>query len=263
MSSFIKVLCIGDVVGNIGSEYLKKHLPKIKNEYGIDACIVNGENSAQGNGITPFSAQQLFSAGADFITTGNHVFKRKEIYEYLDSTLSVIRPVNLKEDVYGRGFGIIDKGAFRLGVINALGSVYLEPYSNPFDSVEKAIAELKKEVDIILVDFHAEATSEKRAMGFFLDGRVSAVFGTHTHVQTADEQILPGGTGYITDLGMTGPVQSVIGVKSEIVIEKFRTGLPVRFENPDTDCSVNGCIFTIDKTTAKTVEIERINYAKN
>ena len=259
----VKILCIGDVVGSVGCNYLQKHLPDIKRENGVDICIVNGENSAQGNGITPFSARQLFSAGADFITTGNHVFKRREVYEYLDETLSVIRPINYKDEVYGRGYGIIDKGSVRVGVINALGTVYLEPLKNPFDCVEEAVEKLKNEVNIILVDFHAEATSEKRAMGFFLDGKVSAVFGTHTHVQTADAQILPLGTGYITDLGMTGPIQSVLGVKPEIVIEKMRTSLPVRFENPDSECSINGCMFTIDKKSGKTFKAERFYYEKN
>jgi len=262
MNSTVRILCVGDVVGSVGTDYLMKKLPIIKREKGIDVCIVNGENSAKGNGITPFSAQQIFSAGADFITTGNHAFKRQEVYKYFDETLSVIRPANYKDSVYGRGYGIIDKGFVRIGVINILGTTYLEPLENPFDCVDRVLEELKNEVNIILVDFHAEATSEKRAFGFYLDGRVSAVFGTHTHVQTADEQILPNGTGYITDLGMCGPVHSVLGITPEIIIEKFRTGLPRRHENPETDCSIAGCIFTVDRLSGKTVQVERVYYDK-
>lgn len=260
MDSTVRILCVGDVVGSVGTDYLMKKLPIIKREKNIDVCIVNGENSAKGNGITPFSAREIFSAGADFITTGNHAFKRQEMYSFYDETLSVIRPANYKDTVYGRGYGIIDKGNVRIGVINILGTVYLEPLENPFDCADRVIDELKKEVDIILVDFHAEATSEKRAFGFYLDGRVSAVFGTHTHVQTADGQILENGTGYITDLGMCGPKRSVLGITPEIIIEKFRTGLPRRFENPETDCEISGCIFTVDKKSTKTVEVERLYY---
>lgn len=263
MNSTVRILCVGDVVGSVGTDYLMKKLPIIKNENEIDICIVNGENSAKGNGITPSSAQQIFSAGADFITTGNHAFKRQEMCRFYDETLSVIRPANYKDSVFGRGYGIIDKGFVRVGVANILGTAYMEPLENPFDCADRVIEELKKEVDIILVDFHAEATSEKRAFGFYLDGKVSAVFGTHTHVQTADEQILPNGTGYITDLGMSGPVDSVLGIKKDIIIEKFRTGLPRRFENPETACEISGCIFTVDKLSGKTVQVERIYYDKN
>lgn len=262
MGNTLKVLCVGDVVGSVGCEYLKKHLPTIKKEYEIDICIANGENSAQGNGITPFSAEQLFSSGVDFITTGNHAFKRNEICEYLEDSVSVIRPINFNDDIYGKGYGIVDKGSFRIGVINALGTVYLQPLNNPFDCIDKAIEELKKEVKIIILDFHAEATAEKRAIGFYLDGKVSVVFGTHTHVQTADEQILENGTGYITDIGMTGPIQSVLGITPSIAIEKIKTNFPVRFENPNTACSIEGCMFTIEKATGKTVAVERLRYEK-
>lgn len=170
--------------------------------------------------MTPDSAEQLFSAGVDFITGGNHTFRRREIYDYLDNSLSVCRPANYKSDCPGRGFAVLDKGFVRVGVVNVLGTVYLEPLCNPFDCVDEAIAALSDEADFIVVDFHAEATAEKRAMGFYLDGRVAAVVGTHTHVQTADAQILENGTAYITDLGMTGPKRSVLGVTPELAIEK-------------------------------------------
>jgi len=260
MNSTVRILCVGDVVGSVGTEYLKKKLPIIKREKEIDVCIVNGENSAKGNGITPLSARDIFSAGADFITTGNHAFKRREMCPFFDETLSVIRPANYKDTVCGKGYGVVDKGSVRIGVMNILGTAYLEPLENPFDCADRVIEQLKKETDIIVLDFHAEATSEKRAMGFYLDGRISAVFGTHTHVQTADEQILPKGTGYITDLGMCGPAQSVLGVTPEIIIEKFRTGFPQRHENPETDCVISGCIFEIDRKTFNCVKAERINY---
>lgn len=254
MSRNIKILCVGDVVGTGGCEFLRKKLTDFKRENNIDVCIVNGENSAVGNGMLPQSCNSIFTSGADFITGGNHSFKRREIYEYLDSVDSVIRPANFGDGVWGKGYGIIDKGAYRVGVINLLGRVWLEGHGDPFETAEKIINELKKETKIIIVDFHAEATAEKKALGYFLDGKVSAVFGTHTHIQTSDAQIMTNGTGYITDLGMTGPEESVLGVKKEIIIEKFRKGFAPKFENADTPCFMQGCVFTIDRDTGKTVE---------
>lgn len=254
MSRNIKFLCVGDVVGTGGCEFLRKKLADFKRENNIDVCIVNGENSAVGNGMLPQSCNSIFTSGADFITGGNHSLKRREIYEYLDSADSVIRPANFGDGVWGKGYGIIDKGAYRVGVINLLGRVWLEGHGDPFETAEKIIEELKKETKIIIVDFHAEATAEKKALGYFLDGKVSAVFGTHTHIQTSDAQIMTSGTGYITDLGMTGPEESVLGVKKEIIIEKFRKGFAPMFENADTPCFMQGCVFTIDRDTGKTVE---------
>ncbi|MEG1551513.1 MAG: TIGR00282 family metallophosphoesterase, partial [Oscillospiraceae bacterium] len=221
MANICKILAIGDVVGEVGCEKVRAVLPNFKIKENIDICIANGENSATGNGLTPYSAEHLFASGVDFITGGNHIFRRHEVYETLDSSLSIIRPANYIDECPGKGYGIIDKGSVRVGVINMLGTVYLEPLRNPFLIIDKIVDELKKEVKIILLDFHAEATGEKRGMGFYLDGKISAMFGTHTHVQTADEQILPLGTGYITDLGMTGPIQSVLGVDAAVVIEKM------------------------------------------
>lgn len=254
MSRNIKILCVGDVVGTGGCEFLRKKLTDFKRENNIDVCIVNGENSAVGNGMLPQSCNSIFTSGADFITGGNHSFKRRETYEYLDSADSVIRPANFGDGVWGKGYGIIDKGAYRVGVINLLGRVWLEGHLDPFETAEKIIDELKKETKIIIVDFHAEATAEKKALGYFLDGKISAVFGTHTHIQTSDAQIMTNGTGYITDLGMTGPEESVLGVKKEIIIEKFRKGFAPMFENADTPCFMQGCVFTIDRDTGKTVE---------
>ena len=259
MGNTIKVLAIGDVVSDSGCEELRKKLPKIKKDYGIDVCIVNGENSAQGNGITPFSAEHLFTSGADVITGGNHSFKRREMYEMLDTSFSVIRPANYGGECPGRGVCIIDRGAYKIAVVNMLGTVFLDSLENPFDCIDRILETLKGETDIIIVDFHAEATAEKKAFAYYLDGRVSAVFGTHTHVQTSDAQILPEGTGYITDAGMTGPCKSVIGIEPALAIEKIRTHMPVRFKNAEGECRVQGVIFEIDRDTAKTLAVESID----
>lgn len=254
----MRLLFIGDVVGMGGCEFLMKRLPPYKRVAGIDVCIVNGENSAQGNGVTPRSCEMIFSAGADFITLGNHSFKRPEIFEYLDKNVPVIRPYNFPKGAPGRGVDIIDKGRYRIAVINLMGTVYSEPLTNPFADIDRAL----KETDgckTVIVDFHAEATSEKRAMGFYLDGKVTAVLGTHTHVQTADEQLLPSGTAYITDVGMTGPVQSVLGIEPSLVIKKLRTNLPIRFENAGGDYMINACVIDIDEKSGKARSIERVD----
>ena len=259
MADTVRILAVGDVVATAGCEKLKQTLPKLKKEMNIDAVIVNGENSAQGNGMTPFSIEQLFSAGADIITGGNHSYKRREVYDTLDGAISVIRPANYSGDCPGIGYTVLDKGFVRIGVINVLGTAFMDAVKNPLDCVDDAIAALEKDVKIIIVDFHAEATSEKRAFGFYVDGRVSAVFGTHTHVQTADEQILPNGTGYITDAGMTGPKQSVLGVKPEIIIERMKTNMPARFETAEGECVLEGVLFEIDKKTGRCLNVQRVN----
>lgn len=251
----MKILTIGDVVSSFGCEYLRQELPKLKRELDADAVIVNGENSAVGNGITPKSADFLLDSGADVITLGNHSLKRKEIYDYLeDETNPIIRPANYHKSAPGRGYFIIDKGSFRIAVINLQGTVYLDPVENPFSVIDEIVDEIKNMgIKVILVDFHAEATSEKKAMGFYLDGKISALFGTHTHIQTSDNQILPLGTGYITDLGMTGTYYSVLGVDPKCIIEKLKTNLPVRFVNNNGPCVMEGCLFEIDNETGKTV----------
>lgn len=253
------LLCIGDVVSAVGVEKLTRTLPRFKKEHHVDVTIVNGENAAVGNGLLPASADLLFAAGADCITGGNHTFRRRELYDYLDESPYCLRPANYKDDAPGKGFCVIDKGFVRVGVVNILGTVFMEPLENPFDCADRTLSALKDEVDFTVVDFHAEATAEKRALGFYLDGRAAAVVGTHTHVQTADEQILPHGTAYITDLGMTGPVQSVLGVTPELAIEKMRTNLPVRFQNPDGECCMQGLLVEIDKKTGKALRVERVS----
>ncbi|MGN0571229.1 MAG: TIGR00282 family metallophosphoesterase [Candidatus Fimenecus sp.] len=253
------LFCIGDVVSAVGVEKLTRTLPRFKKEHNVDVTIVNGENAAVGNGLLPASAEALFAAGADCITGGNHTFRRRELYDYLDTSPYCLRPANYKDDAPGKGFCVIDKGFVRVGVVNILGTVFMEPLENPFDCADRVLAMLKDEADFTVVDFHAEATAEKRAFGFYLDGRVAAVVGTHTHVQTADEQILPYGTAYITDLGMTGPVQSVLGVTPALAIEKMRTNLPVRFQNPDGECRMQGLLVEIDKKTGKALHVERVS----
>ncbi|MEG1820289.1 MAG: TIGR00282 family metallophosphoesterase [Oscillospiraceae bacterium] len=255
----MNILAIGDVVGSSGCEFIRSHLAQIKKMKDIDICIINGENSSDGNGITPISAQHLFTSGADVITTGNHVYKRREMYEMLDDDCAIIRPSNFNEHNPGKGYYIVDKGNAQVAVINLMGTMYMESLANPFACIDKLLLQDDiKNCKIKIVDFHAEATSEKRAMGFYLDGKVSAIYGTHTHVQTSDEQILSNGTGYITDIGMSGVIQSVLGVKPEIIIEKLKCNMPARFDYESGDCSICGCVFEIDKATGKTISVERI-----
>lgn len=254
----MRILTIGDVVSRAGCEYLREQLPGLKREYQADAVIVNGENAAVGNGITPAAARHIFDSGADVITLGNHSLRRPEIADYLEENDCIIRPVNYHRSAPGRGIAYLDKGYLKLAVINLQGAVYLDNIRNPFEAVDEAIEEAKAEgAKIIVIDFHAEASSEKRAMGFYTDGRASVLFGTHTHVQTSDEQIMPCGLGYITDLGMTGPYYSVLGVTPERAIQKMKTNLPVRFTNPDGPCTLEGCFFEVDNKTGKTVKTER------
>lgn len=253
----MKILAIGDVVGSIGCRFLRGHLPQLKKEKAIDLVIANGENSADGNGITPASVEFLFASGVDVITAGNHTFRRRESYELFDSQDTLLRPANFPAGTTpGKGYCIVDKGRVQIGVINLMGVIYMENLDCPFSTAD---ALLKKDMPrITLVDFHAEASGEKGAMGYYLDGRVSAVFGTHTHVQTADECILPNGTGYITDLGMTGPTHSVLGVKPELVIQKQKTKMPVRFELAEGDCHMDCVIFEVDEKSGKTISVNRL-----
>lgn len=256
----MRILCVGDVCGHIGCEYLKRILPKLKCDENIDCCIVNGENSADGNGITPLSAEALFTAGADVITGGNHSLRRREVFDRLDRDEFLLRPHNMITTAPGKGYSVVDLGHTRLAVINLVGRVYLPDANSPFDAADELVKKAEADgISIILVDFHAEATSEKKALAYFLDGRVSAVFGTHTHVLTADEQVLENGCGFITDIGMTGPVDSVLGVKKELSLARIKDGTPVKFELADGKCMLNGCIFEIDRKSGKTVSVKRIN----
>ena len=255
----MRILFIGDVVGEPGCELVRKVLPGFKRMQGVDFCIINGENSARGNGITPLSCEHLLTSGADVITGGNHSLRRPEIYRVLeDETVPLLRPYNLYRTAPGRGLTVLEKRGLRLGVANLIGRVDMDDCENPFDAADRIVSEFARAgVKCAMVDFHAEATSEKRAMGFYLDGKASAVFGTHTHVATADEQILPGGTAYITDAGMTGVKHSVLGVTIESATEKMRTGLPVRFQQAEGPATLSCVLAEIDNATGRAISIER------
>ena len=256
----MNILTVGDVVSGNGCEFLRKHLPEIKKIEKIDLCIVNGENSAVGNGILPLSADHIFTSGGDVITTGNHTYRRKEIYDYLENNKFIIRPANFHRSVPGNPYVIVDMGYCQVCVINLIGRVYMEACENPFDEIDRIlqIPEVKN-CKVKIVDFHAEATAEKRAMAFYLDGRISVLFGTHTHVQTADEEIFENGLGYITDVGMTGTAASVLGVNPSLAIEKMRTGMPVRFLTIDGYCKLDCCVFEVDEKSGKTLSIKRLS----
>lgn len=257
----MRILCIGDVVGSVGCSFLRCKLPVFKKTMGVDFVICNGENSADGNGVTPTSAKFLFDSGVDAITLGNHTFRRKEAYEYLDENPFIVRPANFPEGTTpGKGIINVDTGRKIITVINLMGNLNIDNNLDcPFVCVDRFLEQA--ESNIIIVDFHAETTSEKRAMGYYLDGRASVLFGTHTHVQTSDAQVLPKSTGYITDVGMTGTIHSVLGVKTDIIIEKFKTKLPQRFDLASGECKMECAIFDIDDksgvcTSAESFRIE-------
>ena len=253
----LRVLAVGDVVGDSGVRLLARRLRAIKREQEIGFCVVNGEN-ASGVGLTPKQADQILDAGADVITLGNHAFARREICPFLDENSRILRPENRLPSLPGRGFGVFETPLGSVGVVNLIGRCSMDfTPDNPFRIIEPTLRKLG-EIPV-LIDFHAEATSEKLAMAYFLDGRAAAVWGTHTHVQTADEQILKGGTGYITDVGMTGPCESVIGVKPELAIEKQKNNMPVRFETAEGECKLQGIIFEIEKHSGKCVAVERLS----
>lgn len=252
-----KVLAVGDVVGAPGLGRVRRHLRQLKKQTGADFVVVNGENAAV-VGMTPDMAEDLFAAGADVITLGNHTWGKREIVPYLDSCPYVLRPANYAPQVPGRGFGIYETKAGEVAVIDLIGRCNLDyGPDNPFLQVEKILNQI--EAKIILVEFHAEATSEKLAMGYLLDGRISALWGTHTHVPTADARVLPKGTGYVTDLGMTGPRDSVLGIRPELSIAKFRGDLTERYRWADGPTKLEGVLFTIDTETGKCRKAERID----
>ena len=257
-NKILRILAVGDVVGKCGLEYIKGNLWRIRKDEGCDLVIVNGENSAPGNGITKMSADTLFMSGADIITTGNHVFRRSEVYSHLDDNEKLLRPANYPKTVPGFGHGVFDFSGIKFLVMNLLGTVYMESLESPFEAAERILAREKGNFDIAICDIHAEATSEKMAFAHHFDGRIHVVFGTHTHVQTADARILPQGTGYITDLGMTGPYDSVLGVKKEIVIKKFVEKMPVRFDEADGNAFFNAAIFDLDTSTKKVTQVRSI-----
>ncbi len=255
----MRFLIIGDIVGNPGVDYLRKNLNSIKKINKIDFVIANGENSTPvGKGINKAIAQTLYNCGTDVITMGNHSFNNYEVNKLFDEDFPIIRPANLPPETAGEGYIITDLFGIKIAIINLLGRVYMECVDCPFRKADSIIDKIKDDADIIIVDFHAEATSEKLAMGFYLDGKVSAVFGTHTHVQTSDEKILKGGTAYISDVGMTGCHDSILGVKKDIILKRFLTAMPQKHEIEEGTATLNGVIIDIDESTGKAVSIERI-----
>lgn len=258
----MRIFLIGDIVGNGGVEYLRTHLGSIKKLKNIDFVVANAENSTPvGKGISKEVANTLYSCGVDVMTMGNHTFNNKEIYELFEDNFPVIRPANMPPMTEGEGYVISEANGYKIAVISLLGRVFMENMDCPFRTADKIIDIVKDKSDIIIVDIHAEATSEKLAMGYYLDGKVSAVFGTHTHVQTADEKILENGTAYITDVGMTGCHDGVLGVKKEIIIKKFLTSLPQRHETVNDNPVLNGLIVDVDESTGKATNVERIQFA--
>lgn len=253
----MRIMMVGDVVGRTGRRAFRKFMPELRREHSIDVVVVNGENSAGGKGITRKSLDELYQGGADIVTSGNHVFDKKDVLDFIDDEPFLIRPANYPEGAPGKGMCVYPFKAKNIGVMNLSGRSFMPALDCPFQKAEHMIQELWESSDIILLDFHAETTSEKLAMANFLDGRVTAVVGTHTHVQTADECILPKGTAYITDLGMTGPIDSVLGVKKEIIIDRFRYALPARFDVAEGPAMFCGILLTIDDATNRAERIER------
>lgn len=242
----MKILFIGDIVGRTGRRMLKDNLKEIIEEYSIDFVIANGENSAGGVGITKNVYEELLTYGIDVITLGNHAWAKKEIFSFINDADKIVRPANYPPQTPGKPYIIVENKGAKIAVINMCGRVFMESIECPFKTIETIISEIENSADITILDFHGEATSEKVAMGWFLDGKITAVLGTHTHVQTSDEKILPNGTAYITDVGMTGPKNSVLGVKKEIIIKKFQTCLPEKFELEDDEGQINSVILNIN-----------------
>ncbi len=255
----MRVLFIGDIIGDVGRKIISKNLDTLVDEYRINLVIANGENAAGGFGITPKIADDLFELGIDVITSGNHIWDKKEILPYIEKERRLLRPANYPEGVQGFGdVTVYTDSGDRVAILNLMGRVFMGNFDCPFRHFKRELARLKVGADAIIIDFHAEATSEKLAFGWFADGDVAAVIGTHTHVQTADEQILPKGTAYITDVGMTGPLNSVIGIEKEMIIEKYLTLLPRRFEVAKRNPVISAVVVDIDKKDGKAVSIERL-----
>lgn len=255
----MKILFIGDIVAKVGRKAIAEILPNLIKKRKLDFVIANAENSAGGSGITSKVAKELFFSGVNVLTSGDHIWKQRDILETIEKNDNILRPANLNPGCPGRGAFVYQvKGTEKIAVVNLQGRTFMDAIECPFRTADALIKDLKKQTKIIIVDFHAEATSEKIAMGHFLNGKVSAVLGTHTHVQTADEKILSEGTAYLTDAGMTGPCDSVIGRVKEDIIKRFTTGIPVKFRVAEGDVQLQGAIVQIDENTAKAISIERV-----
>ncbi len=245
---------IGDIVGQPGRQVVKELLPGLRQQYGFSLVIANAENVAGGLGLTSTTAEELLSAGVDVLTSGNHIWAQKEIIPYLDGEMPILRPLNYPPGVPGKGY-IVNRQAM---VVNLIGRTFMSDVDCPFRAIDQLLTEVKSKPPVIIVDFHAEATSEKVAMGRYLDGRVSAVLGTHTHVGTSDSQLLPQGTAYVTDVGMTGPVDSVIGMETEVVIQRFLTGIPHRMSVARGKTMFNAVLLRVDEKSGRAISIDRI-----
>ena len=254
----MRILFVGDVVGAPGRRIVRQRLKGLKQDIGADLTIVNGENAAGGAGLTTATAEELLNAGADVITTGNHVWDKREVLGFIEREPRLLRPANYPEGSPGRGVVILPVAGTAIAVVNLMGRVFMPLLDDPFRAVDRILDEIRGRAPVVIVDFHAEATSEKIAFAWFLDGRVSAVLGTHTHVATADARVLPGGTAFITDAGMTGPFDSVIGVKKEQAIERFRTSRSIPYETADGDVRLCAVRVDVDAVTGRALEIERI-----
>jgi len=260
----MRILFIGDIVGKPGRKAIHEVLGKVIIDHGIDFTIANGENAAGGMGITPAIAIEILDERVDVLTSGNHIWAKKEIIPFLDEESRLLRPANYPAQVPGQGKGVFQlSNGQKVGVLNLEGRVFMKHLDCPFRAAEKEIEILKRQSNIIVVDFHAEASSEKVAMGWFLNGKVSGVFGTHTHVQTSDERILDGGTAYITDVGMTGPLDSVIGIRKEVALERLLTQIPWKFDVATGDVELQGVVLELDEKTGKSINIQRIRVPLN
>jgi metallophosphoesterase (TIGR00282 family) len=255
----MRILFIGDVVGSPGRDMVKQYLSKLKEKYRPTITIINGENAASGKGINEKIYRQFLEWGAQAVTLGNHAWDKKEIFDFIDDAKYLVRPANFPDDVPGKGIAYLKVNQDEVAIINLQGRTFLPAIDCPFRKADELIAEARERTPIIFVDFHAEATSEKQAMGWYLDGRVTAVVGTHTHVQTADERILPEGTAYLSDVGMTGPYEGILGMEREAVIRRFLTSLPVRFEVSETGRNqLSGAVIDLDSKTGKAKKIQRV-----
>jgi len=255
----MKVIIIGDVVGKPGRNLLCASLRQLKEQHEAEFVVANVENAAEGAGVLPKLGDEILSAGVDVMTSGNHIYDKKEVISYIENQPRLLRPANYAPDTPGRGLWLGSTGSGTpVAVINVQGRVFMPPTDCPFRTADRLLEEVAGRARVIIIDHHAEATSEKQAMGRYLDGRVSVVVGTHTHVQTADEQILAGGTAYITDLGMTGPYDSIIGVESQLVITRFLRGMPIRFVTATGDAKLCGVVVEIDERTGQALNIERL-----
>ena len=258
----MKILAIGDIVGTKSIDYLRDNLWKIRDRYGIDFTVANGENASDIHGLSASDAASILDAGVDLITLGNHTFGKRDLYSLLGDCENIIRPANYPPMVPGGGYTTLNIDGWKVLCINVLGTALMESLACPFATVERILEREKGEYDIALLDIHAETTSEKLALARYFDGKIHVMFGTHTHVATADEQVLPHGSGYITDLGMTGPINGIIGTDADLIIEKFRTKMPVRFRVADGAIAANGAIFTVDTSGASphVTAVERIKF---